>query len=169
MKNFGAILAVGITAVILITIGIFNFLLVPAAEPVAANENMPTAITEPTTIPDIAAIQAAYDARAALLQGQIAALDAEFTDRQGAYDLRVDELSGLIVASEQQVPQVADQENTLQMQIDQLYTAQTEREAGYESQRQQAYYQYQVNIQQLQTQLDESKAKLNEALGRLGQ
>jgi len=169
MKNLGVVLAVGMTAVIIITIAIFNFLLVSAEEPPSNSENTQIVTVEPTTVPDVAAIQAAFDARAALLQGQIKDLDAEYADRQSAYDLRVEELGGLIAASEEQVTQLENQENTLQSQIDQLYTAQTEREATYESQRQQAYYQYQVNIQQLQTQLDESKVKLNEALGRLGQ
>ena len=169
MKNLGVILAVGITAVIIITIGIFNFLLASEADLPARYGGLPAAVEETTVVPDVAAVQAAFDAREALLQAQIAELDAELVDRQAAYDLQVEELSALIVASEEQLTQLQDQETVLQEQIDQLLTAQTERAANYESLRQQAYYQYQVNIQQLQVQLDEANGKLSEALVRLGQ
>ncbi len=169
MKNLGAILAVGMTAVILITIGASNFLLAAKAEPPADSGNTPPLVEQTTIVPDVAAVQAAYQARETLLQAQLTELDTELIDRQITYDLQVEELSWLIVTSEEQLGHLQEQETVLQEQIDQLLVAQTERTASYEGQRQQAYYQYQVNIEQLQTQLDEANVKLNDALARLGQ
>ncbi len=169
MKNLGVILAVGITAVIVMTIGIFNFLLVSEAESAANSEEVADLVEETTDVPQMAAIQAAFEARETLLQAQIANLDAELADRQSAYDLQVEELSGLIVTGEEQLIQLQSQETILQEQIDALLNAQTERAVNTESQRQQAYYQYQVNVQQLQAQLDEANVRLNDAFSRLGQ
>jgi hypothetical protein len=168
MKNLGTILAVGITAVIVLTIGILNFLPV-SAEPSASGEEPPLTAGDASVAPDAAAIQAAYDARETLLLGQIAELDAELVDRQSAYHQHLEEMSALVIVGEEQLTQLQDQENVLQERIDQLLVAQNERAATYESQRQQAYYQYQLNIQQLQAQLNEGNIKLQEALGRLGQ
>ncbi len=168
MKNLGVVLAVGITAVIVITIGFLNFF--PVSEPqLTDGGGILAPVAETIVVPDMAAVAAAFDARQTLLEAQIAELDAEYANRLAAYDLRVEELSTLIVAGEGQLPQLQDQETVLQEQIDQLHTAQSERITAYESQRQQAYYQYQVNIQQLQAQLDEANAKLYDSLGQLGQ
>ena len=114
-------------------------------------------------------MRAAYEARETLLLAQIAELETELTDRQEAYDFQIEEFNGLFVTAEEQLSGLQNQESLLQEQIDQLLVAQNERAANYESQRQGAYYQYQVNIQQLQAQLDEGNVKLNEALTRLGQ
>ena len=168
MKNLGVVLAVGITAVIVITIGFLNFF--PVSEPqLTVGGDIPAPVAETVVVPDMAAVAAAFEARETLLEAQIAELDAEYANRLAVYDLRVEELSTLIVAGEGQLPQLQDQETGLQEQIDQLHAAQSERTTAYESQRQQAYYQYQVNIQQLQAQLDEANAKLYDALGQLGQ
>ncbi len=169
MKNIGVVLTVGITAVILITIGVFNVLLAAEAETPVDAAITPAVAEEVTAVPDLAAVQAAYDARETLLQAQIAELDSEYSDRQAAYELRVEEYSSLLLAGEDQLSQLQDQETVLQEQIDQLLAAQMERAANNESQRQQAYYQYQVNIQQLQGQLDEAHVKLSDALAQLGQ
>ena len=61
MKKFGAFLAVGMTAVIIITIVIYNFLLGSSAEPPSNSENTQMVIAEPTVVPDIVAIQAALE------------------------------------------------------------------------------------------------------------
>ncbi len=169
MKNIGVILTVGITAVIVLTIGFLNFFPVSEAEPPGNGEIIPDPAAENTAVPDTAAIQAAFEARETLLQAQIAELDAEYASRQSEYDLQVEELSALVLAGEEQLTQFGDRETTLQEQIDQLKSAQAERTTAYEGQRQQAYYQYQVNIQQLQAQLDEANSKLSEAVAQLGQ
>ena len=57
----------------------------------------------------------------------------------------------------------------LQQQSDQLSGHQSERAAVYDTQRQQAFYQYQVSIQQLKVQPDEAAAKLADAQAQLGQ
>lgn len=169
MKHLGAVLAVGITAVIILTLGAVNFLMVSGAPSAPNTGDLPANMEAPTAVPDVAAVQAAFEAREKLLQAQIADLDAELENRQAAYDQHAAELNGLIAAGEEQINQLHEQETSLQAQIEQLNNAQAERTAVYESQRQQAYYQYQVNSQQLQAQLDEGKAKLSEALAQLGQ
>jgi esterase/lipase len=171
MKNFGAILAIGITAIIVLVIGSANIFLAVRAETsdITVETPAPVEVEENTITQDVEAIRAAYEARETLLLSQIAEMDAELTDRQKAYDLHFQELNELIVNAEEQLTQLENQEILLQEQNEQLVAAQEERTISYESQRQNAYYQYQINIQQLQTQLDEGKAKLNEALVRLGQ
>jgi hypothetical protein len=171
MKNFGAILAIGITAIIVLVIGSANIFLAVRAETsdITVETPAPVEVEENTITQDVEAIRAAYEARETLLLSQIAEMDAELTDRQKAYDLHFQELNELIVTAEEQLTQLENQEILLKEQNEQLLAAQEERTISYESQRQNAYYQYQINIQQLQTQLDEGKAKLNEALVRLGQ
>jgi hypothetical protein len=169
MKNLGAVLAVGITAVIIVTIGVLNVLLASEPGPAAEIEEIAPPVVDAAAAPDVAAIQAAYDARELLLQAQIAELDAELLDRQAGYDQRAAELEELIFMGEEKLIQLQDQETVIREQIEVLLLAQSERAAAYESQRQQAYYQYQINIQQLQAQLDEGQVKLAEALARLSQ
>jgi len=168
MKNIGVVLAVGITAVIVIIIGFMNFFPVSESALPAEGESDAAPVAEVTSV-DTAAVQAAFEAREALLQAQIAELDGEYAERQTTYDLRAEEIGALIVTAEGQLAQLGEQETVLQEQIEQLLLAQTERSATYEGQRQQAYYQYQVNIDQLQLQLDEANAKLSEALAQVGQ
>ena len=171
MKNFGAILAIGITAIIVLVIGSANIFLAVRAETsdITVETPAPVEVEENTITQDVEAIRAAYEARETLLLSQIAEMDAELTDRQKAYDLHFQELNELIVTAEEQLTQLENQEILLKEQNEQLLAAQEERTISYESQRQNAYYQYQINIQQLQTQLDEGKAKLNEALVRFSQ
>jgi len=168
MKNIGVVLAVGTTALVVVIIGILNFFPPPDSDLPAGDENATAPATEVTTV-DIAAVQAAFEAREALLQAQIAELDLEYVDRQAAYDSQAGEINALTVAAEEQLNQLGEQESSLQEQIEQLHAAQEERAATYDNQRQQAYYQYQVNIDQLQLQLDEANAKLGEALAQVGQ
>jgi len=169
MRNLGAVLAIGITAVIILVIGSVNFYLTAEAESTNLPVDPPEVVEETISIQDTEAVQAAYEARETLLLSQIAELDAELVDRQEAYDAHFTDLNGLIVAADEQLTQFENQETQLQEQIEQLRTAQDERTGSYESQRQNAYYQYQTNIQQLQAQLNEGKMRLNEALARLGQ
>jgi peptidoglycan hydrolase CwlO-like protein len=169
MRNLGAVLAIGITAVIILVIGSVNFYLTAEAESTNLPVDPPAVVEETISIQDTEAVQAAYEARETLLLSQIAELDAELVDRQEAYDAHFTDLNGLIVAADEQLTQFENQETQLQEQIEQLRTAQDERTGSYESQRKNAYYQYQTNIQQLQAQLDEGKMRLNEALARLGQ
>jgi DNA repair exonuclease SbcCD ATPase subunit len=169
MKNLGAILAIGITSIIIIAIGSINFFLAAEAQSSEDAEVLPIAVEESIIAQDTEAVRAAYKARETLLLSQIADLDAELIERQKAYDLHLEELNGLTGTAEKQLSELENQENVLLEQIDQLLVAQNERSSTYESKRQEAYYQYQVNIQQLQAQLDEGNAKLNEALARLGQ
>jgi hypothetical protein len=169
MKNLGAILAIGFTFIIIIAIASINFFLAAESRSSEDTEVLPTAVEESAITQDTDAVLAAYEARETLLLSQIADLDAELIDRQKAYDLHLEELNGLIVTAEEQLTALENQEIVLQEQIDQLLVAQNQRSSTYESKRQEAYYQYQVNIQQLQAQLDEGNAKLNEALVRLGQ
>ena len=169
MKTTGTVMAVGLTAVIVMAIGFLNVVLAARENVAAVAEEAPAQVEAVTAVPDAAAVQAAYEAREALLASQNAQLDVELSERQEAYDSQVEELTALIANGEAKLAQLEDQETVLQEQIDQLVLAQGERTDAYESQRQQAYYQYQVNIQQLQVQLDEGKSKLNEALARLGQ
>lgn len=168
MKNLGMALAVGLTAVIVIMIGLFNFLLRSEAAPIVDNSD-PLTGPEATAAPDLTAVRAAYDAREALLEAQIFELDAELADRQAAYELQVGDLTASIVSREEQLAELLDQETAMQEQVELLLDAQAEHVLNGESQRQQASYQYQINIQQLQAQLDEAQSKLNEALVRLGQ
>jgi uncharacterized membrane protein YdfJ with MMPL/SSD domain len=169
MKNPGAVMAVGLTAVIVMAIGVLNVVLSARNTGPAVAEEAAAQVGDATAVPDVAAVQAAYEARETLLALQNAQLDVELSERQKAYDSRVEELQALIGSGEEQLAQLEDQEAALQEQIDQLLLVQSERTAIYDSQRQQANAQYQVNIQQLQVQLDEGKSKLNEALARLGQ
>ena len=169
MKYLGAILATVITVAIILTIGLANYALLADAGPSVSAEEVATPVQESAPVADAAAIQAAYAARETLLQAQIVDLDAGLANRQADYEARVEELNGLLLTGEGQLAQLQDQETALKEQIDQLLVAQADRTANYESQRQQAYTQYQINIQQLQTQLDEGNSKLSEALARLGQ
>jgi chromosome segregation ATPase len=169
MKNPGAVMAVGLTAVIVMAIGVLNVVLSARNTGPAVAEEAAAQVGDAAAVPDVAAVQAAYEARETLLALQNAQLDVELSERQKAYDSRVEELQALIGSGEEQLAQLEDQEAALQEQIDQLLLVQSERTAIYDSQRQQANAQYQVNIQQLQVQLDEGKSKLHEALARLGQ
>jgi hypothetical protein len=169
MKNLGAILAIGITTVIILVIGSVNIFLAAEAKTSDIPEYPPPVVEESVITQDVEAVRAAYAARETLLLSQIADLDAELVDRQKAYDLHLEELNGLLVDAEDQLTHLENQETLLQEQNDQLLAAQDERALSYDNQRQNAYYQYQVNIQQLQAQLDEGNARLNDALARLGQ
>lgn len=165
MKNAGVMMAVAATSLIVLAIGIFSFW--PGADLEAQPD--PATVTPLAVAPDMPAVQAAFAAREALIQTQIQQLDQELAARESEYQARAAELSALIMTGEGQLAQLQDQETVLQEQVDQLLVTQSERAAVYDSQRQQAFYQYQVNIQQLQAQLDEATAKLADAQAQLGQ
>jgi DNA anti-recombination protein RmuC len=168
MRNIGTILAVGLTAIIVIVIGIFSFLPEVEADQ-ASNNATPQATDLSLIVSDPASMQAAFAAREALLEAQIQELDGVLADRQQTYQARAQELADLIAAAEAQSAQLSEQETALQQQIEQLQTAQAERTTTYEGQRQQAYFQYQTSIDQLKLQLDEANAKLAETLAQLSQ
>ena len=165
MKSAGVIMAVAATSIIVLAIGIFSFL--PGAD-FQALPNSATVI--PLAVaPDTPAVQAAFAAREALIQTQIQQLDQELAARESDYQARAAEMSALIMTGEGQLAGLQQQETALQQQVDQLLATQSERATVYDGQRQQAYYQYQVNIQQLKVQLDEATAKLADAQAQLGQ
>ncbi len=167
--NLGAILAVGLTIVVVVTLGVLNFgpervvegNTIVTEQPLAAEGNSPSS--------DAAAVQAAFEARETLILSQIDEVQTELAARQAEYDLHVEELMAEIAESEQLVLQLHDQEEAGQTQLEELQLTLTQREASYELQSGQAYQQYNANVQQLETQLGEATAKLNEALARLGQ
>ncbi len=165
MKSVGVMMAVAVTSVIVLAIGIFSFL------PRAGFEAPPNPATViPLAVaPDVPAVQAAFAAREALIQTQIQQLDQELAARESDYQARAAEMRALITTGEGQLAGLQQQETDLQQQVDQLLATQSERATVYDSQRQQAYYQYQVNIQQLKVQLDEATAKLAAAQAQLGQ
>lgn len=165
MKNAGVVMAVAVTGIIVLAIGIFSFL--PGAKSEAPSN--PATVVPLAVAPDMPAVQAAFAAREALLQAQIQQLDQELAARETDYQARAAEMSALIMTGEGQLAQLEAQESDLQQQIDQLLASQSERATAYATRRQQALYQYQVNIQQMKIQLDEATAKLAEAQAQLGQ
>lgn len=165
MKSIGVMMAVAATSVVVLAIGIFSFLPRGGFE---APPN-PTTVIPLAVAPDVPAVQAAFTAREALIQTQIQQLDQELAARESDYQARAAEMRALITTGEGQLAGLQQQETDLQQQVDQLLATQSERATVYDSQRQQAYYQYQVNIQQLKVQLDEATAKLAAAQAQLGQ
>jgi hypothetical protein len=167
-KNLGVMLTIGVTAAVLLLIGLLNFM--PAGASDVAGTQVVEAVMIETTAPlDTAALEAAYAAREALLLAQIGAIDMEYSARQTAYEEQAASYEAHLTAGAEQLGQLQEQEGTLQEQIAALQLAQSERVSAYEDQCGQAYYQYEMNIQQLRVQLDEGNAKLAEALARLGQ
>ena len=77
MKNLGVMLTVGITAAVLLLIGLLNFMPAGASE-VADVEVMEAGVAETAVPRDAAAVEAAFAAREALLLAQIAGIDAEY-------------------------------------------------------------------------------------------
>ncbi len=165
MKSVGVMMAVAATSIIVLAIGIVSFLTGADSE---AQPN-PATVTPLAVAPDMPAVQAAFAAREALIQAQIQQLDQELAARESDYQARAAEMSALIMNGEAQLAQMQGQETGLQQQVDQLLVTQSERATVYDTQRQQAFYQYQVNIQQLKAQLDEAIAKLADAQAQLGQ
>lgn len=166
MRHKGAIIAVAVTA--LVVIAIASFSLLPATEADAATgTELPAPVAAPAR--DLGAVQAAFAAREALIQTQVQQLDRELTDRQTAYEARLAELGNLVATGDAQLVQLRERETALQAQVEELRAAQVGRGALYESQRGQAYGPYQVALQQLQIQLDVANAKLAEARAQLGQ
>lgn len=165
MKSAGVVMAVAATSIIVLAIGILSFL------PRADFETLPNPATVVplAVVPDTSAVQAAFAAREALIQAQIQQLDKEQAARESDYQARAAEMSALIMTGEGQLAELQAQETALQQQSDQLLATQSERTAVYDTQRQQAFYQYQVSIQQLKVQLDEATAKLADAQAQLGQ
>ena len=167
MKNVGVVVAVALTALVVMVIAVLNF----SPQVGAASGDMalpPTAAPAPI-IGDPAAIQAAFVAREALIQAQIQVLDHELAARSADYDARVVELTGLIATGEANLAQLSAGEIALREQVDELSAALADRGLLYEGQRAQAYQQYQASLQQLQIQLDEANAKLADARAQLGQ
>ena len=173
MKHIGTLIAVAVTAAIMLAIGVFSVLPAPesSAAPVGdgATADAAPAVQASASAADPGAIQAAFAAREALVQSQIMALDQELTAREADYAARADELATVIATGDAQLALLQQQEAELTQQLGDLLVAQADRTTVYETQRGQAYSQYQVNLQQLQAQLDEATLKLAEARARLGQ
>lgn len=169
MKNIGTVVAVTLTAAIVLAIGVFSFL--PAAESSAGADPTAEAPVSAQLAPsmDSGAIQAAFAAREMLIQSQIMALDLELASREADYNARADELAVTISAGDEQLALVQQREAELGQQLDELLAAQSSRATVYKTQRGQAYSQYQVSLQQLKAQRDEAAVKLAEAQARLGQ
>jgi len=174
MKNVGVVAAVAATVVVVLGVAVFSF--APSGATAAPAPGAPTdapagapAAVAPAAPVDPAAVQAAFAAREALLQAQIAELDRELADRQADYAARAQELADLIAAGEGQLAQLTEQETALQTQVSDLRVALADRQTVYAAQRGQAAAQYQANFDQLQLQLTEANARLADARAQLGQ
>ena len=168
MKNVGVIVAVAATAVVVLVIAVFSFM--PAEGAAGASPEATVAPVISGGAPsDPAAVQAAFAAREALIQAQIAELDRELADRQGDYAARAQEIADLLAAGEGQLAQLAEQETVLLAQVSDLRVALGDRQALYGTQRSQVNVQYQASLEQLQLQLTEATTKLADARAQLGQ
>ena len=165
MKTAVASMTVAATCMIVLAIGVFSFM--PGTESGALSN--PATVVRLAVATDMPSSQTTFAAREALIQAQIQQLDQELAARESDYQARAAEMSALIMTGEGQLAGLQQQETALQQQVDQLLATQSERATVYDGQRQQAYYQYQVNIQQLKVQLDEATAKLADAQAQLGQ
>lgn len=167
MKNAGVIIAVGMTALVVLAVVAFSFM--PEAGAVQPDPAIPDLPAAAATTGDPAAVEAAFAAREALIASQARELDRELADRNASYQARAEELTALIATGEAQLAELESAELALQEQVTGLDTALVDRAALYEQRRVQAYTQYQTGINQLQAQLDEANAKLADARAQLGQ
>jgi chromosome segregation ATPase len=166
MKYLGAILAGGLTLIIVVVVGIFSFLpAAPAAStgvtpPQAANVALPTLMA---VAPNVASAE-----REAAYQGQIQQLTQAYQQRQAAYQSQIEEVANQVNAAQDQLSQLKAQEQTLPPQLTQLEGTRAERLKVYQAQLDQSKNQYSAQLSQLQAQFNEAQNKLAQANAQLG-
>ncbi len=173
MKYVGVSLAVGLTLLIVIAVGIFSFLpqiqqppaeTVPPPEPVApltldVSQSSTQGVTQPEE--DMARREAVY-------QGQIGQLEQTLQAHQTTYQEQVDLLTGQVATAQAHLDELTAQEEALTGQIAELEGTRTERLALYDSQLTQARRQYEARYAELQAQLEEVLTNLEQANAQLG-
>ena len=167
MRYLGPILAVGITAIIILTVAVFSFL--PnrsTSSPVTPTPSLLVQEVLPTV--PAAQIEAEMLRREATYQAQITQLEQAFKERQTTYQQQIQTLTEQVNATQPQVNELKRQEETLGAQVIELQANRNERLAQYQQQLQQAQAQYSTRLSELQTMIDDLRVKLAQANAQLG-
>ncbi|MCG3211662.1 MAG: hypothetical protein FOGNACKC_05308 [Anaerolineae bacterium] len=170
MKVVGAVLAVGITFVVVWAVAVFSFFptQTPPVNPQPqVVQQLPPLPAAPTGS-DPAQLETAVAQREAVYHDQIAKLQQALQERQTTYQGQMQTLSGQLAASQSQLEQLHAQEQALQAQIQQLEAARADRQGQYQAQLAQAQPQYQARFDEMQTMINDLKTKLAEANAQLG-
>jgi hypothetical protein len=172
MKPLGAILAGGLTLIIVLVIGVFSFL---PSQTTEAAPGQPTASEAPVIIPppqpaiDPGQLEAAVSRREAVYQQQITQLQQTLQQRQTTYQNQIQTLSAQVAEAQAQLDGLKAQEPALQTQATELENIRNQRLGQYQSQLQQAQAQYAPRFVEMQTMIDNLQIQLAQTYSQLGQ
>lgn len=172
MKPLGAILAGGLTLIIVLVIGIFSFLPSQTTEAAPAQPAATSAaviISQPQPTIDPGQLEAAIARREALYQQQISQLQQTLQQRQSTYQQQIQTLSTQVAEARAQVDGLKMLEQGLQTQVTELENTRNQRLAQYQDQLQQAQTQYTPRFTEMQTMIDNLRIELAQTSSRLGQ
>jgi chromosome segregation ATPase len=170
MKNLSAILAGGLTLLVVMVVGIFSFLPAPPTDQASSGQStvLPVGPAAEQAGTDPAQLEATLAEREATYRTQIDTLNQTLQERQSTYQAQIQELTSQIDTVQNQLNELKGQEQSVLAQVVQLESARAERLAAYQGQLEQTQTQYNERFVQLQTQLNDARTKLVEANAQLG-
>ncbi|MCB0212811.1 MAG: hypothetical protein KDJ52_25940 [Anaerolineae bacterium] len=168
MKYLGTVLAIGLTLLIVIAVGMFSFL--PAEAEPASVEDVTESLATPSlpTAVEPASLEADLTTRETLYQAQITQLDQTLQERQAVYQGQIQEMSNQLVTAQSQLSQLQDQADTLSQQTNELKTLHDNRIATYQDELGKAQALYATRFTEIQQAIADAQARLAEANARLG-
>jgi len=172
MKPLSAILAGGLTLIIVLVIGIFSFLPSQTTEAAPAQ---PVAVTAPVINPqpqpavDPGQLEAAVGQREAVYQQQITQLQQTLQQRQTTYQNQIQTLSTQVAEAQAQLDGLKAQEQALHTQVTELENTRNQRLGQYQGQLQQAQEQYTPRFTEMQTMIDDLQIQLAQTNSQLTQ
>ena len=172
MKPLGAILAGGLTLIIVLLIGIFSFLPSPTTEAAPAQlaaTTAPATISQPHPAIDPGQLEAAAGQREAVYQQQTTQLQQTLEQRQTTYQNQIQSLSTQVTEVQAQINGLKAQEQALQTQVTELENTRNQRLGQYQGQLQQAQTQYDPRFTEMQTLVDNLQIQLAQTNSQLGQ
>jgi len=170
MKRLSLWLTMGVTLVLLITVGVFSF--VQASDSPATSTATPAAALNSTTPQAMAdmqqQLQRLFNDRERSYQQQIAQLNQAIADHQKAYQTQLQTLTTQVTNGQQLLQQSKEQVKAYQQQVDKLASVRNENQGQYQGQLQDLQKQYDDRYAQITAQIAAVQAKLDEANQTLG-
>jgi chromosome segregation ATPase len=154
MKYFGFLLFVGVVLILAILFTAVNFM------PDSASDQ--SVIVVPVN-PTITYLEADLAEREADYQTQLSNLEQTLQQHQADFETQSRELNRQIATAQAQLDTLTSQKEDLQAQVEQLEITRTEHLGTYQTQLEAVRREYTARQTKLQAELDEARAKLNEA------